>query len=292
MEGFPGMRYAVWALWMVLITACTQPSALTEPVGVSAVRGAIPPRPAGAMTGSEFLRYIQSMTTEQRESAILREVRSGNIPDFLRSLRPVRVTASRGGRVVQGTIFVMPDYLAVGTPSDYAYVPMNPLTAQRIADQFALTLPTKKLVDVIYAAADVRLTPAPMPAGPAMVGTDYYRRHNESVLRQLGSRGGGRLVAGHKKDVVLTNRLCRMRRRVAIYGWHRGEGKPIQPLSLVHDDHYADYSHGIRLVANLMLVDGVLRPVADVLASSQDAALLSDEGPLRQVRIATDCDGC
>jgi hypothetical protein len=277
---------------LALISACTQPSDLSEPVGPNGFRGAIPPRPAGAMAGSEFLRYVQSMSTEQREAAILREVRGGNVPDFLRRLRPVRVTMARGGRTVQGTVWVMPDYLSIGTRDDFVYIPMNPLTAQRIADQFALMLPTKKLVDVIYAAADVRLTPTPMPAGPAMVGVDYYRRHNETVLRQLGSRGGGQLVAGHKKDVVLTNRLCRQRRRVAIYGWHRGEGRPIQPLSLVHDDHYADYSHGIRLIANMMLVDGVLRPVADVLSSPQDAGLISDEGVLRQQRVATDCDGC
>jgi hypothetical protein len=67
------------------------------------------------------------------------------------------------------------------------------------------------------------------------------------------------LLAGHKKDLVLANRLSSNRGRVAIYGWHRGNGDPIQPLSTVHGEYYADYSHGIRLVSRTAYVNG--RPV-------------------------------
>ena len=147
-------------------------------------------------------------------------------------------------------------------------------------------MPTPKLVDAIYAQAKFRLTPMPLKAGPQMVGTEYYRLHNSMVQRQIGSRAHGALVAGHKKDVVVTNRLCRMRRRVAIYGWHRGIGAPIQPLSLVHGDSYADYSHGIRLIAARMVVDGVELPVASVMQNPRYAPLVSNEGVLRQTRAA------
>jgi hypothetical protein len=77
---------------------------------------------------------------------------------------------------------------------------------------------------------------------------------------------------------------------VAIYGWHRSDGEPIQPLSLFHPNWYVDYSHGVRLVGSMMLVDGALRPVAEVLKDPSLAPLLSDEGPLSQTRLCTDRD--
>jgi hypothetical protein len=59
---------------------------------------------------------------------------------------------------------------------------------------------------------------------------------------------GGVLLAGHKKDLVLTRKLATRPNRVAIYGWHQLSGEPIQPVSTVHVAEYADYSHGVRLI--------------------------------------------
>jgi hypothetical protein len=103
------------------------------------------------------------------------------------------------------------------------------------------------------------------------------------IDEQAQARGipQGTLVAGHKKDVVLTNRLTRMPGRIAIYGWHRGKNDPIQPLSTVHGAGYADYSHGIRLVAGLALIEGRLRSVYNILEDSVLARVLSDEGAIR-----------
>ncbi len=68
---------------------------------------------------------------------------------------------------------------------------------------------------------------------------------------------------------------------MAIYGWHRGNGKPIQPLSTVHQQSYADYSHGIRLVSDTAFVND--RPVSltQLLADPAYAPILSSEGPIR-----------
>lgn len=41
------------------------------------------------------------------------------------------------------------------------------------------------------------------------------------------------LLAGHKKDLVLTRRLVGRPDRVAIYDWHRLDGRPIHPLSML-----------------------------------------------------------
>ncbi len=254
--------------------------------------GAIPRRPANAMRGSEFLRYVEKMSVEQREAAILKEARSGNIPGFLRRLQPVKVTSEQGGQVVEGVFWTMPDYLAIGSNDDNAYMPMNPITAQKVADHFGFILPTRKMVDEIHGRAKVQLKPAPMKPGPSMATTDYYRKHDEAIKTQMSGIAAGTLVSGHKKDVVLSNLLCQVKRRVAIYGWHKEDGRPIQPLSTVHGELYADYSHGIRLVSNTMVVNGVEHPVVEVLQNTRWAPLISDEGILRQVRIAIDCRDC
>ena len=64
-----------------------------------------------------------------------------------------------------------------------------------------------------------------------MRSSDYYLHHQRLIEEQLAGHPRGELVAGHKKDLVLTNRLWWRRDRVAIYGWHQGRGQPIQPLS-------------------------------------------------------------
>lgn len=43
-------------------------------------------------------------------------------------------------------------------------------------------------------------------------------------------------------------------------------------------DWYVDYSHGLRLISNQMLIDGVSWKVRDVLASVELCGLLSREG--------------
>ena len=90
----------------------------------------------------------------------------------------------------------------------------------------------------------------------------------------------GALVSGNKKDVVVSNRLAAQPGRIAIYGWHRPGGEPIQPLSTVHGSGYADYSHGIRLVSGVVFVDGEATSLARVLRDPELASVLSDEGPL------------
>ena len=129
-------------------------------------------------------------------------------------------------------------------------VPLGLPAALRLADGFDMMLPTTRMVDAIYAQADCRVAPEPMPPTSAMSSTDYFLRHKRHGARRNSSRSGARpglLVAGHKKDVVIANRLSNAPGRVAIYGWHRSNGDPIQPLSTVHGEDYADYSHGIRL---------------------------------------------
>ncbi len=247
----------------------------------------IPARPFLAMTGGEFAKSILSMSGPRREQAILAQIVKGNLPDFLRNLKPVQLTERlEDGKLTTATIFVTPDYLAIGSDDDFLSIPMNLYTAMEVALHFGFTLPTKKMVDAIFSQSFFQLTPQPMTPGPQMSSTQYYVDHNLKIRKQRLSLGCplDALISGTKKDVVLTNHLARALGKIAIYGWHRFSGAPIQPLSTVHSAGYADYSHGIRLVSNIVVIDGEPRSIYDVLEDPRFAKVLSDEGAIPKAR--------
>lgn len=244
---------------------------------------AIPPRPTSARTGSEFAAAILGMDRDQREQSIKDELLRGNLPDFLRKLVPVRLSYEvSGGRFLVATIFAAPDYLAIGSNEDFLRIPMNFFTAETVAKQFGFILPTKKIVDAIYSQAAYHLAPQPMKACPEMRSTEYYRAHNLMVEQQFHALGIplGELISGDKKDLVVTNLLSSNPGKIAIYGWHRSDGKPIQPLSTVHGAFYADYSHGTRLISDTVLIDGKWWSIYNVLRDPLLAKILSYEGPI------------
>lgn len=232
------------------------------------------------LTGTAFLETTERFSRAEREGAIFDAIAGGAVPSFAQTF--VDVALAHGEHVA--VVRVAADYAAIGTDDDFVRIPMSPVTAQRLADLCGFVLPTTKLVDAIYRDATVKLAPSPMTPGPQMMSNDYYRRHHETIERARAGRVG--LIAGHKKDVVVTNRLVARPNRVAIYGWHQRDGRPIQPLSLVHEASYADYSHGIRFVQPTMVVDGEERPLGDVARDPELCALVSNEGPLRSPRAA------
>jgi hypothetical protein len=239
----------------------------------------IPPRPAGAPGGAAFMKSIAGLSRDAREEAIATELCRGNIPDFLRQFRPITVkNKDKAGKEHTATYEVMPDYLAVGSDSDFVRVPMSPLTAQRIADAFGCSLPTKKIADDVYKQATVKLEPLPMTEAREAVET--FVKHNGMIEKQRAGKELGQLVAGIKKDVVITNRLGEKPKRVAIYGWHKLDGVAIQPLTIVHVNWYVDYSHGIRLMKRMLTVDGKPQDVRPVLHAADLCGLLSDEGAI------------
>lgn len=261
------------------------PSNATSTTTSSGNPGISAERPSGAMTGSKFMEWTAGLSRTAREELILKEILSGNVPDFVKQLNEVKVQRKCSDGKIHEIIFkTMPDYISIGTNEDYIRIPMNPMTAQKIADQWGMSMPTPQIVDDIYSASDTKLTPQPIPPGPQMMSNAYFTKHQGMVEKQLESAGKNGIIAGHKKDVVLTNRLAEKPGRVAIYGWHQKNGKPIQGRSTVHIDTYADYSHGVRLVSNEVMVDGVKMSLQDVFADSVLSKLVSDEGPLRITR--------
>jgi hypothetical protein len=232
----------------------------------------IPARPANAMGGKMFCDTIADLPPQARENAIVQEALKGNIPDFLRQFVPIR--ARSGSHEI--VYAVAPDYLAIGSDEDLVRMPMAPGSAVQIADGFGCALPTRKMVNDIYAAATVKLEPQPLTEQREAVRT--FVQHNDLIEKQRAGKPLGQLVAGDKKDVVVSNRLKEKPARVAIYGWHKPDGKPIQPLYVGHGSFYADYSHGIRLVKRDCVVDGKPTTIDAVLRDPALAELLSDEG--------------
>lgn len=245
----------------------------------------IPARPGNAMGGTAFYNLVKDLTQGQRELLVARELAAGNVPGFARSFRPVTVQATVGGRIHRGTFYVMPDYLSIGSSSDFFRMPMTPAVAQAAVDLYGCLLPTRRMVNAIWSSASLKL--APYPLSPSQYDIDHvttFRYHHDIIELQRYPNPMGPTMGGTKKDVVITPLLVSNPGKVAIYGWHQLNGVPIQPLYLGHGDYYVDYSHGIRPVWGQMSVDGVWRSVASVLADPTLHVLLSDEGVVTRPR--------
>jgi hypothetical protein len=240
----------------------------------------LPTRPADAVGGAALVEELRNAGLAEREERVVAEVLRGNIPSWLRQMVPVTMTRRVGGQDARVTFWVAPDYLAIGSGTDYLLMPLSPQAAQRIADLTGTSLPTPPMVDAIWQAAKVRLGPDSIAPSAAMVTMPVFADHNRIVRarRDADPSPGGSLVAGHKKDVVLSARLDTLTNRVAIYGWHKPDGQPIQPLNTWHTTAHVDYSHGIRLVHRQILIDGVEHDIVTVLRNPELAPLLSDDG--------------
>jgi hypothetical protein len=259
----------------------------------STTMAGLPKRPANAIGGAEFAKQIVKLDQKdviKRDAAILREILSGNFPDFLRKFKKIeirgRLTADKNDTEVTGILAVAPDYLAVGSDDDFVRIPMMPQTAQLIADKFGCSLPTRKIVDAIDSQAELKLEPHPMTEAREAVST--FVEHNQIIEGQRAGKPLGLLTIGIKKDIVLTPRIFERPQRLAIYGWRQLNGQPIQPLTIVHWNQYVDYSHGVRLIRDTIEVDGKKLKIADLLAHPDQCGLVSDEGPMKPPRYPTD----
>jgi len=260
-------------------TEWVQPSPY-EPARWHSIAPVISPR-SGTMESGELVAKLQELSLGEREQQVIDEAARGNVPDFLSQFIDVSTQATGADGVEHEIVFrVSPDYFSVGTDKDFLRVPLTPRTAQHIADLYGCVLPTRKMVDVIYRQAATKLAPQPMTEDRESLAT--FHQHHRMIENQRSEKDRLQLVAGIKKDVVITNRLMERPNRVAIYGWHKVDGTPIQPLTTVHIESYVDYSHGIRLVDRWATADGTPMLIQDVLRDETLCELLSDEGPIQR----------
>jgi len=149
----------------------------------------------------------------------------------------VRLAPCESGFTQVRDYCVANDYYKV----DGVRTPLTWKETEELLKETGMELPTKELVDDIWFAATLQHEPQPMKYPGNYVIHDKIIDHEGRLNSSYTSRD---LQAGHKKDVIGAkgNGVC-------IYGWHRNNGKPIQPLNCKsHDLNYKDYSHGIRLV--------------------------------------------
>lgn len=148
----------------------------------------------------------------------------------------------------QGNFYCSQDYYMVNG----IRIPLGLEDALKLAYSHNAFLPEKWQVDAIWKAADLKLAPIPMTPGPKMTTRAYWEKHNDLIEVQMKRRMEDlgmtepMLIAGHKKDILMPKSDDDS--RVTIYGWHRLDGRPIQPVSRVHGKDYFDYSHAIRLI--------------------------------------------
>ncbi len=245
----------------------------------------LPVRNVSAFTGSQLYSKLASLSRAAREDSLFTMIAQGNVPDFLRTLTKITTVKTINGTSYTLEYFVTPDYLSIGHDTDNFLMPMTPLLAQRLANLTKCTLPTAKMVDQIYSAADVKLRPQPIPPDANMITVPRFFQHNDSVkalrVPLIPSFPLGSLVGGTKKDVVIDKKVYSwikgtVPKPVVIYGWHQLNGVPIQPTYNGHEETYADYSHGVRLVQRMAKINGADISLIDILQDPVYYQLLSD----------------
>jgi hypothetical protein len=249
----------------------------------------IPERPADALEGSAFANQVWNSSIIDREIAVVNEILSGNVPSFSRKLKAITVTNTIADTSYEMIFYTVCDYIAIGSDQDYFYIPMTPSTAQYLADRLNCTLPTKKMVDVIYNRAEFKLSPQFIPPSDTMTTVPVFWQHTDLIKQQFAQLGFDRsadnIVGGTKKDIILSNKIYSTDvtyERVVIYGWHASVNNPIQPVYHRHSAMYADYSHGVRLISNTAFLNGDSVEVKDIVMNANLWPLLSDEGVISQ----------
>jgi hypothetical protein len=260
------MKYLLFLYFSISIIACStsQYNYLKVPIAEHT-----------RLSGTEFYKAVVSGNWKQRDSLAVQEILAGNIPDFLKKMVAIHTSITdSNGNTHHAIFYVCPDYLSIGTNNDFARIPLTPMAAQKIADSFHCFLPTRKMVDLIYQQAKIKLEPVPMYAFRDSSITMW--QHQLIIEGQRKGRAG--LIAGIKKDVVISAKLFTEKpNHVAIYGWHKLNGLPIQPLYTGHINWWVDYSHGIRLIYRKLKVDGKMMDYEAVLKDPVYQRLICDE---------------
>lgn len=219
-----------------------------------------------------------------RDAVVLGAIYTGH-------LDPPTWVRLRMGRV---EIEVSADYLTIAGER----VPMAAAVAQAAVDSLDALLPTPAIVDAIEAQAVI--VPAPTWSPPpgqsrgAQTSSAIFAWCEEETRARFAARGigPGELVAGHRKDVVISDYMPPG--TVVIVGARWPDGRRIQNLlprrdpktgeihaANKHEDGYEDYLHGVRAARRRCWLDGV-ETTLDAVLTGPHAALLG--GPVARLR--------
>jgi hypothetical protein len=223
-----------------------------------------------------WLTRLTPLPSQARDSMIVEALKKGEMPKLLQQWKRITVEATgANGRRLRLQYWVTPDYLALGTDHDFFRLPLTRAGADSIAAFYQCILPTRKMVNDIYLHASVICDPIPMYALRDSLPTFYH--HHLMIEGQRQGRKG--LIAGIKKDIVQADsmNLSPYLQKIAIYGWHRRNALPIQPLYKKHSARYVDYSHGVRLVFRKMKLNGQWLDWQELIQNPDTRFLVWDE---------------
>lgn len=256
-------------------------------------------KPASNLKGWDFIWEVDKLGYWAMDDRIVEEVLAGNVPSALRTFRKViyKTAVDKSVPVLEKShkieMWVLPDYIAVGTDEDFVRMPMSTIAAQKIADALYCSLPTTYLVDRINEAAEGSIDIFPFyPVGSRNMRAYCFLDSNNAINALFKAKGYhfGQFISGLKKDLVLTceiERNPKYENNIAIYGWHHPDGHPQQPLFLRHANYYSDYSHGARMIWRTIKIDGKEYDIRKVMENPQLYRLVSDEQyPLKNATFA------
>ena len=238
------------------------------------------------MLATNILKNLLNTSNSSRETYIGNSLAGEDLPAFLGHLKSIAVVSDKHTLVYR----VMPDYLCLGEDTDYIHIPMTPTAAIGWMHKHNFSLPTKTMVDQIYKQSEVKIKPITWNAMYDKAVQKYNRDSTHAYIEQSKRIQGlfaatnkplGTSIAGHKKDVVLSNALLKHKKNVAIYGWYNKDGTVIQDLNASsHSVNYVDYSHGLRMVSNVCVLDGVETTLQAIWDDPELCKLIHDE-PLK-----------
>ena len=260
--GFKNVFLSVW-----ILLSFTSLNAHAEPL-------------APATLGSDFLEATWFMTAPERERAIYSAVLDGHVPSATKTLQKIPLTMKdASGKTIKAYIKVSSNFIAIGSDSDNVLMPMSFRTAAALSQRLGFVLPTRAIVKAIAKKAAM-LQGRPLPPSHEMVTNHYYLMHQKKLQKDLQKAGSESLVGGHKKNLILTNKLIGKPSFLAIYGWKDHKGGWIQRINTDHAADYVDYSHGVRMVSQTIYVEGKAMSIFEVASHPVLHKLVSDEGPI------------
>lgn len=236
----------------------------------------IPDRSPDMIIGSEFIK--QNQDPIQRNINATKEILSGNFPEYLREFSQITV-----GKL---SYWAMNNYLSIGQNFDNCLIPLEAKSFQEIADAFDCILPTTKMVkDTWKFSQHIAPLPWGAPYDSDMWSSSRIYEHSKRIDVQLQKLeiDPFSLISGHKKDIVLTNRLApnNPNKRIAIFGWTNLDGSVIQGLNPTsHEIDYVDYSQCVRLYSSNAIYDNTPIKLHDAFLDPEISKLISDEGIL------------
>jgi hypothetical protein len=137
--------------------------------------------------------------------------------------------------------FVSPTYLA----------PIGIGEAFEIAKANGLVVPTPRMVNAIWQAADLKLAPHPQAhdgTAKTMNARALTDKQNDYIAQQIDGREFNLLGGTHKDIVFVDTAFGKAVNKPGIYGWHKLDGSVIQQEMWGHSLDWKDYSQGLRLI--------------------------------------------